>query len=438
MVVAMVLGWGAAPAGAQQSSHETSPSLAGPLSRVLTAGMLGQVSDLNEEGRGEDCDEDAGSLGDFFKSVTFNGYIETSYTWNAQQPREVPVENVGRIFQQQHNEFQLNAVELLVEKSVDEDNLVGFTVDVLLGQTAPLIQSAGLAGSGNLDLVQANVQLLSPWSGGTHIVAGKFLTTAGAEVIYAPDNDNVTRSFIFGLAIPFTHTGVSARQPLLQREDGENLLDVYVGVANGWDQVANNNNGVLGMFSSNLDLFDGLSITNNFFWSASEQAANNSNSRVLYDLVASVYPYQLMGSENEGAQDLKFLFNLDVGGEEGAGQRAGKRGDYATWWGFAGIVRHDFSMGADENRRNVYLALRGETFNDKDLARTGGFNVAGAQANALRMYELTLTLGWEPWEVLLLRTEVRHDHASEKVFAHSAGSRRNNQTTVAIDAIFKI
>jgi len=441
VVVALLFGGGAARLHAQQSyNSEATQSLADPLARLFSAGMLGQVDDMDAG----PADEEGGPLEEFFKTVNFNGYIETSYTWNAQNPRPVAggPENVGRIFQQKHNEFQLNAVNFLVEKPVDEDNLVGFTLDVLMGQTAPFIQSAGLGGSGTLDLTQANIQVLSPWTGGTHVTAGKFVTTAGAEVINATQNDNVTRSFLFGLAIPFGHTGVSVRQPLLMREDGENLLDIYVGVANGWDQVSNNNNSLMLLFSSNLDLFDWLSITNNFFWSQSEQVSTvagttgkNSSPRLLYDLVATLYPYQLMGSE-EGAQDLKFLFNLDVGGEENASLRTGSVGSYANWWGFSGIVRHDFSMGADENRRNVYLALRGEAFEDSDLSRTGGFG--GPTTSGLRMYELTLTLGYEPWDVLLLRTELRYDHANEKVFVHDSASLKNNQTTIAIDAIFKI
>ena len=434
LVVALVLGLGTSRVSAQQSADALSP--------YLTAGMLGQA-DASDDG-----------LSAFLTGVNFSSYVQTSYTWNADQPRSNATgftgsENAGRHFQQTHNEFQLNAVNFLIEKPVDDDNLVGFTVDVLLGQTAPLIQSAGLGNGESLDLTQANIQVLSPWTGGTHITAGKFITTAGAEVIDATQNDNVTRSFLFGYAIPYTHTGISARQGLLTRADGENLLDLYVGAANGWDQTSNNNNGVMTMFSSNLDPNDWLAITNNFFWSNDEGAGSNSNSRVLYDLVATLHPYEMMGSE--GGQDLKVSLNLDVGGEENASRRGGGPGadGYAKWWGLAGIIRHDFSVGADANRRNAYLALRGETFEDTDASRSADSlglirfdpitdaRIGGVEA--VRMYEVTLTLGYEPWDVLLLRTELRYDHANQDVFAdRGASGDQNNQTTLGIDAIFKI
>jgi hypothetical protein len=144
----------------------------------------------------------------------------------------------------------------------------------------------------------------------------------------------------------------------------------------------------------------------------------------------------MMGSE--GGQDLKLSLNLDVGGEENASLRGGGAADgYAKWWGLAGIVRHDFSVGADANRRNAYLALRGETFEDTDRSRTNG--LGATNDDALRMYEVTLTLGYEPWDVLLLRTELRYDHANQDVFAdRGASGDQNNQTTLGIDAIFKI
>ena len=43
--------------------------------------------------------------------------------------------------------------------------------------------------------------------GGVTLKAGKFATLLGYEVIESPSNLNVSRGYLFTLAIPLTHTG---------------------------------------------------------------------------------------------------------------------------------------------------------------------------------------------------------------------------------------
>jgi len=373
---------------------------------------------------------------EFFKSLKFSGLLEISYTYNFQKPRPaVGNENRARIFDVNSNEFMLNQFELNVEKPVTTDSPLGFKVSPLIGQTAPFTQSFGLFNNdfdgdgtsesdGNFDLVEAYIQGLCPATG-TIAKLGKFVTSAGAEVISASGNDMFGRSFLFGFAIPFTHTGLLLTQPVLKHgADEADLLTASAGIANGWDQVKDVNEAKVILTNLSFYPADMLALYGNFFYSFSEQAGNNTNARTLVDLVAAIYPIP-----DEKA--LKFLLNFDWGGEEGAAVGGG----YAQWYGFAGIVRYDFT-------EQWYVALRGEAFNDPEGARTGAtLGAPGAAITDVRLYEVTLTLGYKPVDNLLLRTEFRYDKANQDVFYHKTGDAggladENHQATIAFDAVF--
>jgi hypothetical protein len=330
----------------------------------------------------------------------------------------------------------LNQFELNVEKPVSDDSPVGFKVSPLIGQTAPFTQSFGLFNNdfdgdatsesdGNFDLVEAYIQGLIP-STGTVLKGGKFLTSAGAEVISAGGNDMFSRSFMFGLAIPFTHSGLLSTQPLLKHgADEADLLTASAGIANGWDQVKDVNEAKVILTNLSYYPSDMLSFYLNFFYSFSEQSNNNTNGRTLVDLVAAIYPIA-------DHKALKLLLNFDWAGEEDAAVTGG----YAQWYGFSGIVRYDLS-------EQWYVAFRGEAFNDPDGARTGSIfaDQAGNLADNVRLWELTFTLGYKPVDSLLLRTELRYDKANQDVFFHESGDAAGNadeshQMTIAFDAVF--
>lgn len=102
-----------------------------------------------------------------------------------------------------NNAFDLqNAnLQLLLNGSVVSAKFEGS-----FGTDADVIASNGQSRSG-LNLTQGYLQFVG---GPLTMVVGKFSTLAGAEVIEAPGNSNYSRSYLFGEAIPFTHTGVRA------------------------------------------------------------------------------------------------------------------------------------------------------------------------------------------------------------------------------------
>jgi hypothetical protein len=253
----------------------------------------------------------------------------------------------------------------------------------------------------------------------------------GGEVIGTPYNDNFSRSFLFGLAIPFTHTGILVTQPVLVRGDAEeNLLAIGGGVSNGWDNVNDENEAKAWHGFASLTPCDYFETQASLIYSGSEQDDSNSDSRTLFDLVATLKPLP----------NLKISANLDWGGEEGADPTGG----YANWWGFAGIVRYDFAL-FDRDNKNWFVAVRGEYFDDADGSRTSANDPAlgpDFDNTGLQVWEMTFTLGYMPTENLLIRGEIRYDRASEDAFYDGKGDEGtapatpddSYQTTIALEA----
>ena len=65
---------------------------------------------------------------------------------------------------------------------------------------------------------------------------GKYVTLLGAEVIDNTGNFNISRSFLFGHAIPFTHNGLRLTYTPSDR------FQMNIGVVNGWDKFVEENN----------------------------------------------------------------------------------------------------------------------------------------------------------------------------------------------------
>ena len=393
------------------------------------AGTLPAQADAAPAGSAEQA-APADAATTFLKSLSFSGFLEMSYTYNFQRP-DPPSgpENVGRLFDVNHNEFMFNAAELNIERAVNEEQVLGFKVTPFIGQDAAVTQAIGLfkgedgVSEGNFDLLNAYIQGYVPKTR-TTIKLGKLETTVGAEVIHGPANDNFSRSFLFAYTNPATHTGIMVVQPLFRRSSGDkDLLTAHIGVSNGWDNVKDLNDAKMLHFVAAFTPCDPFELTGNCFHSFSEQPHDNANARDLVDLVAKITPSDLV-------PDFKLLLNFNWGGEEGAAIGGG----YAQWYGFAGIARQDFALASGE--KSWFAAVRGEFFNDPDGARTGGFGLAEGVA----LYELTFTLGFKPLESLLLRTEVRYDKADKNVFFHGGGDAgspdENHQTTLAFEAAF--
>lgn len=348
-------------------------------------------------------DSKANALPDLLDGIEMHGFVSTAWLWNFNKPDSG--ENQLRVFDFRHNAFRIDDVQVTLMKPVEESGDVGFRFDLDVGSNVPRVaQASGLFDDEDIDLRQAFVSWVAPLGSGLTVDAGKFVTHMGLEVIegWEDYNSNYSRAFEFGFAIPFTHTGVRLSYAL---DDKVSLMAM---VANGWDNVDDNNDGK--SFGGQL----GWSPTENVgilfnYIGGPEQDDKNGNWRHVFDIVFNIVPLPaaLPGLSVSGALD------------HGTESRAAPDGGRARWNAVEGVLRYDVS-------ESFYLALRGEWFKDNHGTRTGVVQ---------KLKELTLTPTFLIGDHLAIRPELRVDRSNRRVFEKRASLARS-QTTAGINVVY--
>jgi hypothetical protein len=160
------------------------------------------------------------------------GYLDTAWSHLAGDGRFVGGAP-DRVFDTGHDDFAVHQAAATVAYQRKEG--WGGVVNPTLGDDANVIRAYnGSVSAAKADLTQAFVQYASH---GFALMGGKFATLAGTEVIPPTADTNVSRSILFGFAVPFTHTGLRGVYA------PSDALSVYLGVNNGWDAVKDVNSG---------------------------------------------------------------------------------------------------------------------------------------------------------------------------------------------------
>ena len=337
------------------------------------------------------------------QAIEFHGLVSTSFSYNLNQPASRT--NQLRVFDFDDEAFRIDLVELVVQRPVALPGDLGFRVDFTAGAVSRIVASRGLfrdsTGEGqDIDLHQAFVSFVAPLGTGLRLDAGKFITGLGYEVIEGYDgwNDNATHSFLFGYAIPFTHTGVRASYSLSP------IVSTMLMVANGWDDVQDNNRGKTVHLQLGLTPSSRLAIYLNGI-AGPEQNNDDTHYRDVADVTATWKP----------TDHLSLGFNGDWGRETAAAPG----GRIAVWRGAAGYLR--LAPG-----RRFALSLRAEWFDDRDGARTG---------TAQTLSEFTLTPEVRLGASCIVRGDLRLDTSNRWVFEGRSGTWRT-QPTVSVNALY--
>jgi len=337
--------------------------------------------------------------------ISVNGYIDAAYSY---ANRNVEAGGFSdRVFDSQNNSFALRQFGLMVLKQPKEG--FGGVVNLTVGSDAQLIHSYPEASPSTFDLTQAYGQYAT---GSLTLMAGKFVTLSGTEVIWSPSNTTFSRSILFG-AIPFTHTGVRAAYAV-----GDQLT-LYGGLNNGWDQLTDGNRG-----------------------KTVELGATYTPIKPL-TLIASVYS----GKESATA----------TGAQTGTGPQDTRNSlDFVATWSITNAmslggeilyVSQDRPAGgtAKYNGAAVYftylftpqwrVVTRGELFDDKQNFH---FAAPGVTAGSgVKYTEITVAGSYLPSNSMELRAEVRGDRANTAVFVDSNGSTGKSLQSLALQGIYK-
>jgi hypothetical protein len=361
------------------------------------------MSLLRRAGVGETLDE---------AKINVFGHVEGSWTHNFSSGDRFVV---GRAFDLENDDPTLNQLDLTIERPVvvspDQWDLGG-RVEWIWGGDPRLMHSVGLfdyygfddGPDNQFDLNQAYIDINVPVGKGLRVRAGKFVTLLGYEVINPTGNPLYSHSYLFGYAVPFTHTGV------LGTYQATDKLAVNAGVTRGWDTALEDNNDTLDFLGGlAYTVSDRTSLTVNLV-TGPDQPGDNGNWRSVLDLIVS----------HKLDDNTTVVLNGDYGYEANSG--ASVSGSDAQWYGLAGYLQRKINDSCTLNGRLEY-------FNDQDGARVGG--------TATSWYEATAGVALRPFPAhdlgqnLVIRPEVRFDYAEDPVF-----NGDYNQFTFGIDAYF--
>src|SRR6266496_2575948 len=328
----------------------------------------------------------------------FSGFASASYLYSFNR-----TDAVGRSFDLNHNEVELNKLKLTLEKPVDfsgEKWDAGYRADLIFGQDAKLIHAAGLSLGDQGDLEQLYATVNIPLGRGLQVSAGKWVTLMGVEVIEETANPNWSEGNQFLFVENFTGTGLQLSYKWTDK------IDTQLRVYNGWDVVKDNNNALSYMGRIGFAPDDKTSI-GLVGYGGPEQAGNSGAWRKGVNLVVS----------RKITAKLTAWVQGDYGREDQNAALPIPTKD-AEWWAGRLWVTYDFTD-------KIGLALRGDYLKDKDGARTSGAPLtAPFPANTGQdLTCLRVTLDLEPCKNLQVRPEVRWDHSSGHLFGD-----RNNDT----------
>ncbi len=279
------------------------------------------------------------------------------------------------------------------------------------GSDADVIASNGQSRAG-ANLTQGYLQFVK---GAATLLVGKFSSLAGAEVIESPSNTNFSRSYLFGDAVPFTHTGVRLTYAATPK------LSIVGGLNDGWDdwKFAGKKKTLEGALV--LKPSPGYSLTLATY-NGSEFALNgNSNlgavpvlsNRSLYDGVLTLHP----------TSALTIVANYDNGTQLADGTNAFQT---ARWNGAAAYLNYQLNP-------RYGVSLRKESFHDTQGFRTG---------TPQRLQSSTATLAVTLESNCVLRFEYRLDASDAPAFTYRGYSPvtdtgRNHQSSIGFETIVK-
>ncbi|MDE3163176.1 MAG: porin [Acidobacteriota bacterium] len=329
--------------------------------------------------------------------MDLSGLIDGYYSYNANRPSSLANGQINDLYNFNDKTDQFNLAEARLTLNHDPDP-VGAHIDLFYGRANTLV-NGGSHDQGDY-IEQAFLSLKPAKAKGLELDFGKFVTSAGAEVIESKDNWNYSRSLLFAWAIPYFHFGLRSSMPVSK-------TDTFgVQLVNGWNNVTANNGGVtVGLtnalvkpkYTWNLNAYSGPSNVN-----------TQKGYRNLIDTTLLLTPNAKFNA----------YLNYDYGQNRDALTTIGTTttGDKNLnhWQGVA-VAAHEQMTGTQA------LAGRFEYFNDPQ-----GYQTSTAQ----ELKEFTGTYEYKWAEGLLTRIEYRRDWSNKNFFHKGDANFVDAQSTV--------
>jgi Putative beta-barrel porin-2, OmpL-like. bbp2 len=334
--------------------------------------------------------------------MDLSGFIDGYYSINTNRPSGANGQfNQLYNFDDSTDQFNLSAAKLTLNHDPDP---VGAHLDLIFGRTNDLINAAttNTSSADQLNYIeQAFISMKPPKAKGFELDFGKFVTSAGAEVIEAKDNWNYSRSLLFVNAIPYWHFGARTSMPVSKTET------IGLQVVNGWNNITKTNGGATIGLTSALAKPKYSWFVN--YYVGPENAGTSKGYRNLIDSTLLLTP---SGKFNA-------YINYDYGQNRDAPVAAGGDAKLNHWQGVA-FAAHGQATATQA------LTGRFEYFKDPNGSQTGTIQ---------HLYEFTGTYEYKWVAGLLTRVEYRGDFSNVNYFHKNATGTSDNQNTITIGFI---
>jgi hypothetical protein len=312
--------------------------------------------------------------------MDISGLIDGYYSYNANRPSSAANGQANDLYNFNDKTDQFNLSEARLTLNHDPDP-VGAHIDLFYGRTNTLVNGSSHDQGDYIE--QAFLSLKPTKAKGFEADFGKFVTSAGAEVIESKDNWNYSRSVLFAWAIPYFHFGLRTSMPVSKVDT------IGVQVVNGWNNVTSNNGGVtIGLtnalvkpkYTWNLNYYTGPSNTD-----------TQNGYRNLIDTTLLLTP---SGKFNA-------YVNYDYGQNRDGINKSGSGDTNLNHWQGVAVAARGQITGTSA------LAGRFEFFHD-----INGYSTGVAQ----EVKEFTGTYEYKWVEGLLMRAEYRRDWSDQPFF----------------------
>jgi hypothetical protein len=331
--------------------------------------------------------------------MAVTGFIDGYYSYNYNQPTTSANNQINDLynFNDKTDTVELSAAKLTLNH---DPAPFGAHFDFIYGRTNNLVNSglqANYIEQGFLSLKPAS------WKG-FEADFGKFVTSAGAEVIEAKDNWNYSRSLLFSWAIPYTHFGLRTSLPVSKTET------IGLQVVNGWNEVTKNNGwATIGFTSAYVKTKYTWNLN---YYTGPENALSGHGYRNLVDTTLLLTPNSKFNA----------YINYDYGINHDAKVDGVGDTNTNTWQGVAFAAHQQISTA-------IAIAGRYEYFTDPNGFQTG---------TAQHLNEFTGTFEYKVprmKQALVSRAEYRHDQSDQPYFHKNNTQMVDGQSTVTVGLI---
>jgi hypothetical protein len=335
--------------------------------------------------------------------MAVTGFIDGYYTGNDNHPTDSANGQLNDLynFNDRADAVELSALKLTLNH---DPAPIGAHFDFIYGRTNGLV-NAGLQGN---YIEQAFISIKPPAAKGFEADFGKFVTSAGAEVIEAKDNWDYSRSLLFAWAIPYFHTGLRTSMPVSKTET------IGVQLVNGWNNVTKNDGWItVGLTSAYVKTKYTWNLN---FYTGPEHATPAHGYRNLVDTELLLTPNAKFNAY------INYDFGANQDAVEGIAPYTTGDNKLNEWQGVAFALHEQFSA-------TMAIAARYEYFDDED-----GFSTGAIQ----HLNEFTGTYEYKPPKLpqsLVSRLEYRHDQSNQPFFHKSSSGMVDGQSTVTVGLI---